>query len=106
VPSWVSEVGSGQFLKLASRRCVWVCGSGPDHVPGGFGNERPALLSCSRRQQIGHVYEGLLDHTAVRTFDAALGLVGGLEAEISLTRLERARAVGDDQRVALLTRSR
>lgn len=53
-------------------------------------------------EQIGHVYEGLLDHTAVRTFDAALGLVGGLEAEISLTGLERARAEGDDQLVALL----
>src|SRR4051812_49052594 len=53
-------------------------------------------------EQIGHVYEGLLDHTAVRTFDAALGLVGSLEAEVSLTRLENARAEGDEQLVALL----
>ena len=53
-------------------------------------------------EQIGHVYEGLLDHTAVRTFDAALGLVGSLEAEVSLTRLENARAKGHDQLVALL----
>jgi len=53
-------------------------------------------------EQIGHVYEGLLDHTAVRTFDAALGLVGKPEAEISLTMLETARARDEDALVELL----
>ena len=42
-------------------------------------------------EQIGHVYEGLLDHTAVRTFDAALGLVGPSEEEIALGELEALR---------------
>ena len=54
-------------------------------------------------EQIGHVYEGLLDHTAVRTFDAALGLVGKPEAEISLTLLEQALAQGEGTLVELLT---
>lgn len=53
-------------------------------------------------EQIGHVYEGLLDHTAVRTFDAALGLVGSLEAEVSLTLLENAKADDEAKLIELL----
>ena len=40
-------------------------------------------------EQIGHVYEGLLDHTAVRTTDASLALSGKLEPELGLGELER-----------------
>ena len=53
-------------------------------------------------EQIGHVYEGLLDHTAVRTFDAAVGLVGREEEEIAITELERAREQGNDALIKML----
>lgn len=46
-------------------------------------------------EQIGHVYEGLLDRTAKRSDDMLLGLVHGkdiLEPHVSLTELERLRA--------------
>lgn len=44
-------------------------------------------------EQIGHVYEGLLDHTAVRAAEPVLGLFGkaGLEPEIPIAELEKAR---------------
>ena len=45
-------------------------------------------------EQIGHVYEGLLDHTAVRTTDASLALGGKLEPELGLGELE---AMGGDR---------
>lgn len=47
-------------------------------------------------EQIGHVYEGLLDHSAVRAADVVLGLVGakGLEPEIALGTLEDWAAQG------------
>ena len=39
-------------------------------------------------EQIGHVYENLLDHTAVRISDTALGLSGKLEPELTLGDLD------------------
>ncbi len=45
-------------------------------------------------EQIGHVYEGLLDHAAVYVTDPALGLEGPLEAEVALEELEE-RTKGD-----------
>jgi len=53
-------------------------------------------------EQIGHVYEGLLDHTAVRATSTVLGLVGTRyeEPEVELTGLERFQAQGE---AALLT---
>lgn len=48
-------------------------------------------------EQIGHVYEGLLDHSAVAAEGLAVGLVGsqkGLEPEIALADLEAADARG------------
>jgi hypothetical protein len=53
-------------------------------------------------EQIGHVYEGLLDHTAVRADDPALGLDGKLEPEVPLRRVEQAAARGRDALVAWL----
>lgn len=38
-------------------------------------------------EQIGHVYEGLLDHTAVRLTAAAVGLDGKLEPELTVDEL-------------------
>ena len=51
-------------------------------------------------EQIGHVYEGLLDHTAVRITDLALGLGGKLEPEIAFGDLEAWTADGRARREA------
>jgi len=47
-------------------------------------------------EQIGHVYEGLLDHTALRITDTALGLSGKLEPELTLSQLDAWAADGED----------
>ena len=55
-------------------------------------------------EQIGHVYEGLLDHTAKRATEPILGLIGakGKDPEISLAELERLKTNGDDDLVEFL----
>ncbi|MCG3145312.1 MAG: hypothetical protein HONDAALG_02901 [Gammaproteobacteria bacterium] len=55
-------------------------------------------------EQIGHVYEGLLDHTAKRAATPVLGLIGtkGDEPEIALSELERVRGSGDDELIKFL----
>lgn len=55
-------------------------------------------------EQIGHVYEGLLDHKATRADEVMLGLGGAkrLEPEIALSNLEQARAKGEASLEALL----
>lgn len=55
-------------------------------------------------EQIGHVYEGLLDHKAVRVDTPYLGLAGakGLKPEVRLDALEEARARGEDALISLL----
>ncbi|MBE9179396.1 restriction endonuclease [Oculatella sp. LEGE 06141] len=74
-------------------------------VPGGGGVE-PRKLSFRALdiEQIGHVYEGLLDHTAVRAADPILGLVGtkDKEPEISLAVLEAQAAKGESALVTFL----
>lgn len=74
-------------------------------VPGGGGVE-PRKLSFRALdiEQIGHVYEGLLDHTAVRAEEPILGLVGtkDKEPEISLAALEAQAAKGETALVAFL----
>jgi hypothetical protein len=73
--------------------------------PGRAGQPRAAVRLSFRAldvEQIGHVYEGLLDHTAVRTFDAAVGLVGREQEEIAITELERAREQGEDALIEVL----
>jgi hypothetical protein len=47
-------------------------------------------------EQIGHVYEGLLDHTAIRLTDSALALSGNKEPELALGEIERWAAAGED----------
>ncbi|MGH7729111.1 MAG: DNA methyltransferase, partial [Vulcanimicrobiaceae bacterium] len=56
-------------------------------------------------EQIGHVYEGLLDHDAVRVEELYVGLDGkqGLEPEVALAELEAQAARGRDALVAHLT---
>ncbi|HKQ80131.1 MAG TPA: restriction endonuclease [Blastocatellia bacterium] len=55
-------------------------------------------------EQIGHVYEGLLDHTAKRAATPVLGLIGpkGDEPENALAELECMREKGDAELIAFL----
>jgi hypothetical protein len=55
-------------------------------------------------EQIGHVYEGLLDHTAKRATEPVLGLMGtkGREPEIALKELESIKARGEDDLIEFL----
>jgi len=56
-------------------------------------------------EQIGHVYEGLLDHTALRVTEPALGLVGRHEPELRLGELEAWRSEGETALVEALARA-
>jgi hypothetical protein len=71
-----------------------------------FGKAEARTLSYRSLEveQIGHVYEGLLDHSAVRVDDLALGLVGksGSEPEIPLAELEDAAAHGRERYLAFV----
>ena len=55
-------------------------------------------------EQIGHVYEGLLDHDAVRVNEVHLGFDGksGAESEIPLAEVERIAATGRSELLAFL----
>src|SRR5262249_18814949 len=66
-------------------------------VPGGGPTEARRLsFRALDVEQIGHVYEGLLDHTAKRAGEVVLGLAGtrDLEPEIPLSILEEKYARG------------
>ena len=61
-------------------------------VPGGGPAEARRLsFRALDIEQIGHVYEGLLDHTAKRAAEPFLGLAGTREKEpeIALATLEK-----------------
>ena len=72
-------------------------------VPGGGPAEARRLsFRALDIEQIGHVYEGLLDHTALRAAEPILGLAGtrDKEPEIPLAELERRdgeRRAGSDR---------
>jgi Eco57I restriction-modification methylase/MmeI, target recognition domain len=55
-------------------------------------------------EQIGHVYEGLLDHTARRATEPVLGLIGakGQEPELALSELEQLKTKSEDKLVEFL----
>jgi hypothetical protein len=56
-------------------------------------------------EQIGHVYEGLLEHTVVRVPSVTIGLAGSKKAKnpnLPLSELESARMDGEDSLVALV----
>ena len=56
-------------------------------------------------EQIGHVYEGLLEHTVARVPSITLGLAGSKKAknpDLPLSELESARMDGEDSLVALV----
>ena len=74
-------------------------------LPGG-GPATPRKLSFRALSilQIGHVYEGLLDHTAVKATEPVLGLNGPRdhEPEVPLSRLEAPAAKGEDELLAFV----
>src|SRR5690606_11476482 len=58
-------------------------------VPGGGPAEARRLsFRALDIEQIGHVYEGLLDHEARYAEDTVLGLYGSKEPELALSELE------------------
>lgn len=74
-------------------------------VPGGGPSEsRRISFRALGVEQIGHVYEGLLDHTAVRATEPVLGIRGtrGKDAEIPLANLETFLAKGQEVLVEFL----
>jgi methylase of polypeptide subunit release factors len=64
-------------------------------VPGGGREMRRVSFRALDIEQIGHVYEGLLDHTVRRAPEIVLGLEGKEEPEIPLSELESRRAQPD-----------
>ena len=72
-------------------------------VPGGR-ERRPLSFRALGVEQVGHVYEGLLDHEAVRTSEPVVGLAGTSkkEPEIALPLVEQARSHGEEQLLQLL----
>jgi hypothetical protein len=74
-------------------------------VPGGGPKEARRLsFRALDIEQIGHVYEGLLDHIAMRAAEPTLGLSGAKdkEPEIPLSQLEQLRLQGPDPLLAFL----
>jgi hypothetical protein len=68
-------------------------------VPGGGKEPRRLSFRSLDVEQIGHVYEGLLDHTAVRAEEIVLGLAGSREKEpeVRLSSLNGEQAKGPER---------
>ena len=64
-------------------------------VDGGRTEARRLSFRAIDVEQIGHVYEGLLDHTAKRAIGTVLSLDGRKEPEIAVAALEAKRAEGE-----------
>jgi hypothetical protein len=73
-------------------------------VIGGAAEARRISFRALDIEQIGHVYEGLLDHKAKRAIEPVLGLKGGKdsEPEIELSTLEALKAKSVDELVEFL----
>lgn len=71
---------------------------------GGGTETRRVSFRALGVEQIGHVYEGLLDHTAVRATEPVLGIKGtrSKEPEIALAKLESLLAQGQDKLIDFL----
>lgn len=71
---------------------------------GGIAETRRVSFRALGVEQIGHVYEGLLDHTAISASEPVLGLKGSSkkEAEVALTTLEGLLDKGEDKLIAFL----
>jgi hypothetical protein len=73
-------------------------------VPGGGTESRKLSFRALDIEQIGHVYEGLLDHTAVKATSPILGLKGSKdkEPEIPLEMLEEHFGKGEKEFIKFL----
>ena len=73
-------------------------------VPGGGAEPRRLSFRALDIEQIGHVYEGLLDHTARRAADTVLGLrcSGSDDVEIDLVALEARQREGEAKLIEFL----
>lgn len=71
---------------------------------GGTAETRRISFRALGVEQIGHVYEGLLDHTGVRATETVLGIKGtrNKEPEILLATLESLLAQGQDRLIDFL----
>jgi len=71
---------------------------------GGVAETRRISFRALGVEQIGHVYEGLLDHTGILATEPVLGIKGprNKEAEIPLSKLESLLAQGQDKLVQFL----
>lgn len=71
---------------------------------GGTAETRRISFRALGVEQIGHVYEGLLDHTGVRATEPVLGIKGtrNKETEIPLATLESLLAQGKDKLIDFL----
>jgi hypothetical protein len=76
-------------------------------VPGGGTEARRLSFRALEVEQIGHVYEGLLDHTIVRASSPVLGLVGtkDKEPEVSLDELEAQLQKGEAELIQFLQKA-
>ncbi|MGE3108394.1 MAG: restriction endonuclease [Phycisphaerales bacterium] len=74
-------------------------------MAGGPAEPRRLSFRALDIEQIGHVYEGLLDHTAKKAGGPVLGLTGTREhePEIPLATLEAKLAAGKDKLIEVLT---
>ncbi|NOV30047.1 type IIL restriction-modification enzyme MmeI [Methylomonas sp. ZR1] len=72
--------------------------------PAGMAETRRVSFRALGVEQIGHVYEGLLDHTAVRANEVVLGISGTRkkEPEIPLSELEALLADSQDKLINFL----
>lgn len=71
---------------------------------GGSAETRRVSFRALGVEQIGHVYEGLLDHTAISANELVLGLKGSSkkEPEVALATLEGLLAQGENKLIAFL----
>lgn len=72
---------------------------------GGVTESRKLSFRTLDVEQIGHVYEGLLDHGAMRVEEVAVGLIGksGSEAEVPLATIEAKADAGRNTLLPWLT---
>ena len=68
------------------------------------GEARRLSFRCMDIEQIGHVYEGLLDHTAKRATEPMVSLTAskGDEPEVGLAELERLAIKGEAELIKFL----
>lgn len=97
------EGANGQPLRVDNRTVLHLLEALQilqDKLPGGKSEPRRLSFKGLDVEQIGHVYEGLLDHTAVRSDKTVLGIAGtkNKEPEIALEKLEAKYAEGADGR--------